>query len=1353
MSDFGLDKLTEYIPRFSAGTSPIGPAPHAPIIVNAPRANKALANKYSGYMQQLTKDFDPVLVRALLDMDAQRVANGQSPLSEQETRNALQTAAAGGKPATPAPERDLWNVPGNAISDIGDIVKAIPRLPLALIHEVQALPTAFKSMQDAPNPLAGLLQAPGVRMIPGAYVAGNIAAGTPEEIAAHPVLSLLDVLPLAQGAAKGTAVAKAAAEGAEAARMGLSPELSLRAVKRLEKQAARPIATRLLNRLDDEGNIVRNQAGTLLDLTMRKSKIGKFLNQTFAQGQADAMFEVNAAAARTQKRFLGEAKGGFAPRTEGMEAGLDFAAQRIARLHDDLVALDPTLPDRLPDLYDAMTQPGVWDSLTPVDHTAIEMYRESLNDLSDWAVENGKLVRFDNEIYDIDTGAALHQYEANLHGKQRVGRMRDQIITADEAAIPTMFGELRKAMRAPRKGASIPGTATGTQRMERLARGEMSGPERAMTYQGTRQAMRNAGYDTTALEAAYKDSPTALIKYMDDVEAGLIDVPREAVMTLPQIIEHVRANSSGNSPTSLMARSLLRGIQKEEWKGVSYALDSLRKRPEFADPAFVRGVTNVKDTAKLLDKKPWKRGTAKSIAQTESSMGKFRAANPPARFIPALNSEFRTRLSRELAGAQGEIAAADRWAVADIVAAVNRTEWSEVPGFTNEMYRAVEKDVVRTWETLKREGFNPTFVHTVPPNKLTTALRPLEGVVPRTASSVKRRVFDMSPGTKNITAALSHQAMEFVHHGEIELAVKHIMDMQGESLANLKKMYRPVAEARMGKSSALNYEGHLEDAIHSDWRKFNPVEEGYNWGSPYLDKLGADDMYLPMGTYKNLKALADPHSIAGGVFDPVTRAFRIAVTGLSVRTQLYNILGGAVALELKSPGALIRNFSQVREWMRNPAAIPDELKELVGGQKRTIMELDNESVRLGRVTEGVRSYLAGRKLGQAWDTVQSMKQPGKPLTKAGDLFNRGVEKMYDLNGMFDDMYRMTAYLDEYSKGIAKGHTHEAAARAGVGMARKVLQDWMGMTPFERNVVKSIIPFYGFMGHAIRYVLRYPMDHPLRAEFMAKLAHAELEDHNDGLPSRFLGMLFMGGMDENGNKRALNLAPFNPFGDVANSMTIAGMLGATNPLINTMFKQVGLDRGQAELYPSLRYDPETGRLAAARGNFFADLLGNTIPQTDLLMMMIGQNREYADIASRDPEAARRYLLSSLTVPLVERPFNIPQEQYKAELARMKSMEAVKNAALKSGDWSEALRYPSLRDYFDALGKLPQDTRDQFAKLTQDQARQMAEQAMRGNGPMMIPQVAPLDDMVTQLLAAPRPAPMPGQSIQPTYQGGV
>jgi len=385
---------------------------------------------------------------------------------------------------------------------------------------------------------------------------------------------------------------------------------------------------------------------------------------------------------------------------------------------------------------------------------------------------------------------------------------------------------------------------------------------------------------------------------------------------------------------------------------------------------------------------------------------------------------------------------------------------------------------------------------------------------------------------------------------------------------------------------------------------------------------------------------------------------------------------------------------------------------------------------LGTV-EGVANYLKGKKMREWWDAHQARKQPGRAITRYGDKFKGLTEKLYDFNAFFDDSYRVASYWDAYDKAMKKGATAENAAAKAVGETRRVLQDWMGMTPMERSVMKSLVPFYGFMSHAMRYVMQFPLDHPLRAEFMSKMAQAELEDM-DGLPKRFLSSLFFGSMDENGGRNAINLAPMNPFGDVANMMTVEGFLGSTNPVLQTMFQMVGLDQGKADLYPSLRYDANPGRLSAMNANPLMALLDNTIPQSGLVTAMLGMNSEFNEQLLRDPAAAQRFLLSSMTVPILWREYNVPQEQFKAELARMDAETKVKNEALKTGDWSEALRYPNLAKYLAALDALPLDQKSPFARASEVDVRQIAIDSMQGRPPGL-PSVSPLDDTIYGVLS--------------------
>ncbi len=1365
-ADFGLSTWFEDVPQVNVGAlvpepiqafSPLGGTRRTPIIVNAPRAQQALQNKYGGYMRDIASQYDPVIVQAMMDFDAKRVKNGQSPLSEQETLNALQAAQTQTQ-TTPEPQRSIsspMDWAGNAVKDIGDIVKAIPRMPLAMVNEARALGTIPEHMAQAENPLVGLASAPGIRMLPGSFVAEQVLGGNPAELLRHPVMTALDVLPMASAAARGTRVVRAVDDVVIPARQGADlGGLSTRDFNKLDRLSDRPISTAIGNRVDPEtGQIVRSAAGEFSDV-VRSSRLGQFLTQHFGRTQQDLMFGVN----RVTAEGTAVLEGKLAPRNE-----VEAITKTAHDLRQRFIDIDPTLTDpaRMAQVRKAMDDHD-YSALDDNQLAAIGAYQEELVKLTDWSLRNSKNLEYGGEVYDIKTGTMLREGKKKVQEVETLQTIRDSVLGGDPL---DAVGVLAKKLKAPGKPPGTRGRLSAIERARSIEAGEVGGKELLLTWRGTRQALRNAGYDTTMLDdflakkgkiPGGKVTDRAFIAAIDDVQSGRVMLPTEPAMKLDEIIEYARTNMSD----SIAYRDLVRGIQRNEWKGVTNALDSLRG----TDPAFVRGIRNLRDTARLMDNPAFKRATVDGVATARRSLAKLEADNLPARFKPKAQELTRDLVSQKLIEVNQTILDADTAvSVERILAARDAGELADIPGFTPRMYSQAQKEAARTVMNMRENGFDPTFVHTVTPNRVETSLRFGENIVPVDAQSTKLRRDNMAPTLKDVTVSISDQAMQFMSEGIRESQLHWIADNYGYTLGELNTMLHEPASWRAGKTSALDYEGHKTKLIAERYRALDPEELGFNWGSPYINQLKTDQVYVPMEVYKNLKALTDPHSIMGGIFDPVTKTFRIATTGLSLRTQMYNMVGGLVSLTLQSPTALMKYGDEAMRMMKDPTLIPEEMVPLIGSGKRTMLELDD--LQKGKVVEGVRKYMVGEKMRKMWDQAQAAKTPGKGMSKFGDKFKGLVEKSYDFNGMFDDYYRLVTYLDEYNKGTAKGYTPEVAGYKAMGVARRILQDYMGMTPFERNVIKSLIPFYGFIGHAIRYVLRYPFDHPLRAEIMSKLAAAEMEDNLDGLPSRFMSMLFFGGQDEQGNQSAFNLGPFNPFGDVANSMTLAGFLGNTNPVLQTAFDMVGLDRGKAELYPSLRYDPETGRMAAETPGLFQSLTGNIIPQSGALLAVLGLNNEYNEMLNRDPQAAGRYLLTTLTVPMLERQFNVPQEQFAAELARTKSANATLNEALKSGNWKEAMRYPSLVEYLNALDQLPDEQTEAFAPITREDAMQMARDAFdaqptQDQVPVApdsnIPQV-PLDDLVTaqltQVQAGPTPGIQPGETVAANAAGGA
>ena len=76
-------------------------------------------------------------------------------------------------------------------------------------------------------------------------------------------------------------------------------------------------------------------------------------------------------------------------------------------------------------------------------------------------------------------------------------------------------------------------------------------------------------------------------------------------------------------------------------------------------------------------------------------------------------------------------------------------------------------------------------------------------------------------------------------------------------------------------------------------------------------------------------------------------------------------------------------------------------------------------------------------------------------------------------------------------------------------AVKVMGDLRRMSPFERDVARTMMPFYGWQKHILSYVLTYPADHPWRTVMLSQMAEYDTSHTPGGLPSRYQFLFFLG----------------------------------------------------------------------------------------------------------------------------------------------------------------------------------------------------------------------------------------------------
>ena len=124
-------------------------------------------------------------------------------------------------------------------------------------------------------------------------------------------------------------------------------------------------------------------------------------------------------------------------------------------------------------------------------------------------------------------------------------------------------------------------------------------------------------------------------------------------------------------------------------------------------------------------------------------------------------------------------------------------------------------------------------------------------------------------------------------------------------------------------------------------------------------------------------------------------------------------------------------------------------------------------------------------------------------------------------------------------------------------------------------------------------------------------------------------------------------------------------------------------GRASLYPEVMYDNERGRIRPVAPTIFETLPKALVPQVLGvwgMMESIGIGtpaRQLRELRSRDPDAFRSRIYGAFGIPFSPRRRSRKQEAVRAGLARERAASDTVNRALRTGDWSRALRYERVR----------------------------------------------------------------------------
>lgn len=1122
---------------------------------NRPRNIQSLSNKLADPSYQQAVSRLPIEVqKAIAAVDSRRIDRGGAPVPAEDAIRAG-IAAATRRELTPSGERQgLTSIPTNAVRDLALITKSIPHLPKMFADEIRDFADGFEDNRRdeaarGRTGLAATLNMPGIRFIPGAYLASNILAGEPGEIVKHPLLHALDVLPWVSAGAARTPVVKAAR----------SQQLINRAAGQPYARRVRPIATALTRRLDDQGNLTRTRLGRGVERAWQTKPLAA-VSDSFGQTAREATRTLSMGEQTADARIM---------RPQADDAVGQAAAEWHRLMSDDKALADAYGMTRAREVEVsriASRNPEQVGSLAPLEQKFIADASRAQDQLAKHIADTtGDLVQVGGEWFTRADG-----------------------------------NRIRKAVE--REAAKI-AEVTGT---------------------GQTVRVRSGG------------------KWVERVDRGLMgDIDRLALAdprwaAIREMIDAGDLRGAAKASKDLDIRDAARKVNQLKNYGHKAAAEPLTDQRMFMIRRKLNEAANAINTSQRL-----------------------RKTTNPARFDELINSRAGDIYLRQLHDASVFPSLQEARRLFD------QGTPDQIPGFNRKDWETVRRQVRNNWEGLRAQGLEPTFVARVTPERARMiGTGRLDASVP-SLQTARKRVTDMSPSTNSLAVSVSNQAWDIIRRETAEQTVRELTGQFGISEARLFEEFTPAAEMLAEINPRYDVVSARNTLINRQYRKFDANK--ITGGSGVAGSMATDAVWVP----RQVAAVIDAATSHGfsktrALNDPLTRTWRVSLLALSPRWHLYNIVGGAMMMSAEVGPQALRHFGQAREIVNAahagkpmPRWVPRELERTIG-----LIGRDEAALAL---KQGVTLHRWLNEAGGFKRVAEQAKSKGRGF----------VQKSYDINSWFDDMYRVMAHLEGESQALKQfqraGMSDDAArmlaAQEGMLSARKILQDVSAMTPFERSVLRPVFPFYSWLSHLMKFAFNYPLDHPWRTAILAEGSRLVLEDLGDGATLDMLDLVPWGGRDDEGRQQALRVGNMNPFGETADMFTLAGWMGSTNPLFQTALEALGFDsfQGGADLYPSISYSPLKGGMVVDSGNPVKNLTLNTLPHLGALVRVVGMDPEHERLRRLDPEAADRALLNSIGFPASYRRISREEELVQRELRRGDNRQTKVSEALRSGDF--------------------------------------------------------------------------------------
>ncbi len=465
-------------------------------------------------------------------------------------------------------------------------------------------------------------------------------------------------------------------------------------------------------------------------------------------------------------------------------------------------------------------------------------------------------------------------------------------------------------------------------------------------------------------------------------------------------------------------------------------------------------------------------------------------------------------------------------------------------------------------------------------------------------------------------------------------------------------------------------EAAIARVLESEWglTKFDP-DARFGISSKHIK--GGETLWMPREMVDGLQKTVERNQVdpSGGLAG-ATKIFRTAVLGYSPRFIAHIGLGGTFLLALRHPFSF--------------RFIPDALKMMQDPDFRAQIHTTSTQIGFDKPESmGASAFHEATGKTFVWHWGQHlMEKLNLDPSKMTSWLQVVPQMVFKLTNTMTDMQRTLVYLDGAAKAEGRGFyidpetgeriemTDARAQEEGMRAANRTMGNLSAMSPFERSWLTTVMPFYGWTKHVLTYVAEYPVDHPYRAMFLANMANMNSDEVAKGLYTRIQNLFFLGTPDANGNVSAVDVRALNPLRDVANYATLGGVISALNPVVSAPFAVVDpqIVFGSNTLYPTLTYNQLYGTRTAAPGGNVLTAAEQFVPELTTLDAALGLSAQYRGLQRSNPAAFTKLIFESLNIPFAQvQHINLKQIAAQQEIDRYQAASAAAQNAFQTGDF--------------------------------------------------------------------------------------